>query len=267
MRDERSRKKLLRQAAERLAIGAHAPLFRHYIALLVELAHHRVQEALRFQKGPQLNAICGERVEVDGLIVRGSGVHSDLTLLIEHLGKGVIDHVFVRLFGCVLPCLPKLSQLLFVKAGPFPELVVVSRESLFDFFQRHLFRRPVGRADGRCTLKGHMLHHVRQASESFRVLHRTGIDQREERKYRSFRSFHHHQGQTIRELVDSDALFKRGKVLSGRNTEKSNVKEEDKQQTSGYFVGCFHCQLRGIFKPKRAYSLVSTASNNRGGSK
>ena len=47
---------------------AHAALLVDDVALLVELAHHRLEEALGLQVGPQLEAIGRERVEVAGLV-------------------------------------------------------------------------------------------------------------------------------------------------------------------------------------------------------
>ena len=71
---------LLDQAADRLALGAHAALFDDHVALLVELAEHRLEEALGLEIGEQLELVGGQRVEVAGGVGAGGGVQPDAAL-------------------------------------------------------------------------------------------------------------------------------------------------------------------------------------------
>ena len=60
MRGEGLFGELLDEASHGIAVGPHAALFHHDIALFVELAHHGMEKALRFEIGPELKAIDGE---------------------------------------------------------------------------------------------------------------------------------------------------------------------------------------------------------------
>ena len=71
MRGECGGQGLLDEPADRAALGAHAPLFVNDVALFVELAEDRVEEALGVEIRPELHAIRRQRVEVDGLVVVG----------------------------------------------------------------------------------------------------------------------------------------------------------------------------------------------------
>jgi hypothetical protein len=64
VRGERRGRKLLEEAAVGCALGAQPTLFHDDVALLVELAKHRVEEARRFEVGPELDLVGGQRVEI-----------------------------------------------------------------------------------------------------------------------------------------------------------------------------------------------------------
>ena len=50
---------LLEQAADGIAVGAHAALFDHDVALFVKLAQHGMKKTLGFEIGPEFEAVCG----------------------------------------------------------------------------------------------------------------------------------------------------------------------------------------------------------------
>ena len=125
MRREGCFRKLFEQPAERTAVGAHAAFFDDDIALLVELAHHRMQKALGFEIGPELEAIFWKRVVIVGLIVTGGGVHVLAAILFDDLAEGILDHVLVGLGNGVFPCFFQVLQFRFVATDGLVALVKV----------------------------------------------------------------------------------------------------------------------------------------------
>ena len=85
MRLEGGGGELLQQPADGIAVGAHAALFNHHIALLVELAHDRMQEALRFEVGPKFQPVFRKRVVIFGLVFAGRSVQAFGAVAFENL--------------------------------------------------------------------------------------------------------------------------------------------------------------------------------------
>ena len=85
------------------AVGAHAALFHHHVALFVELAHDRILEAIRLQRRPELKLVRRQRVHVSGLVVAGEGVQADAAVALDDLAELVLDDVLVGIFDGRLP--------------------------------------------------------------------------------------------------------------------------------------------------------------------
>ena len=96
-------RELLQQPAEGIAIGAHAPLFDDYVALLIEFPHYGMQEALGLKIGPEFQAILGKRVVVRGLVVVGEGIHVFTAILLDDFSELIGDDVLVRAGNRILP--------------------------------------------------------------------------------------------------------------------------------------------------------------------
>ena len=85
-----------------LTLGAgfhpHAALLPDHVALLVEFAKHRIEEALRLQQEPKFQAVSGEIVEVVGGVFTGARVQAHAAVLFDELRVCVRDHVAISLF-------------------------------------------------------------------------------------------------------------------------------------------------------------------------
>ena len=88
---------LLDETADGVGVGAHAALFDHHVALLVELARHGVGEAAALELGPELEAVLGHGPEVLGVVEPGLGVQAVRAVALGDIGELVGDDVFVRL--------------------------------------------------------------------------------------------------------------------------------------------------------------------------
>ncbi len=62
---------LLDQSTDGIAVGSHAALLDHHVALFVELTHHRMKEAFRFQIGPKLQAVFRKGIVIFRLVFAG----------------------------------------------------------------------------------------------------------------------------------------------------------------------------------------------------
>ena len=96
MRAEGDAEKLLEQAAGRLALRPHPPLFDDDVALLVELAEDRLREALGLEVGEELEFVGGQRVVVGGGVGAGAGVETDAALARDQLVELVRLDVLLR---------------------------------------------------------------------------------------------------------------------------------------------------------------------------
>src|SRR5258708_5269279 len=85
------------QVGGRRALRAHATLFVNDVALFVELAEDRVEEALGVEIGPELHTVRRQRVEVDGGIGVGAGIHADGAGAVDNLAELVRHDELLRL--------------------------------------------------------------------------------------------------------------------------------------------------------------------------
>src|SRR5258708_9097482 len=138
MRGESRSQELLDQSSYGLAVRAHPPLLVDDVALLVELAHHRLQEALRLEIRPQLETVRGQRIEVAGLLAAREGVQSDPALSFDDLGESVGHDIFVRLGQRVLPGLLLLCHLRLVPPRAAPPLQIEGRIDPLDLLRAPL---------------------------------------------------------------------------------------------------------------------------------
>ena len=224
---ERRAEELLEQAARGTAVGAHAALFHHHVALLVELAHHRMQQAVRLQRGPQLELVRRHGVHVAGLVVVGEGVHAHAAVALDDFAELVVDDVLVGGLDRILPGLLQLRQLLRILAHALDALGLIGGVGLLDLCQRDLLGGIVGGADVGRALEGHVLHHVRQAGFVQRILRRAGIDHGEEREHRRLGPAPQDDGQTVRQSLDRDPL------LVGRQVLRRQRQRQQEQKTAG----------------------------------
>ena len=188
MRLERCVDELLDQAADGIAVGAHAALFDDDVALFVELAHDGMQEALGFEIGPEFEAVRREGVEVIGLVVAGVGVHALAAFALDDLAKFVGLDVFVGFRDGVFPGFFKFLELVVVAADALVALRDVVGIRDLNLGESGLFGGIVGGADLVGALEGHVLEHVGQAGFAHGVLNGAGVDVCEEREHRRFRA-------------------------------------------------------------------------------
>ncbi len=227
VRHERGAEKLLNQPPSRTAVGAHAALFHHHVALFVELAHHRMHHPVRLQRRPKLDLVRRQRVHVGGFVIAGERVHAHAAVAFHDLAELVFHHVFVGRRDGVLPGFFQLRQLLRVLPHALNALCLIRGIGLLDFFQRNFLRRVVGGADVGRALEGHVLHHVRQSGFVARVLRRPGVHQREERKHRRLGPLPQNHGQPVGQGLHRNPLFVGRQVLrsqwnSGRQQEQAS---------------------------------------------
>ena len=216
MRQKRHAEKLLEQAAGRVAVCSHAPLFKHHVALLVELAHHGVKKPLGFKIGPELDAVGRERIEVGGLVRIREGVQSDAALPLHDLAEFFLHHVFVGGGNRVLPGLLELGHFLVIAPDFPPTLPVVGVVGLLDVFERHLFIGIIARPDLVGALEGHVLEHVSQAGDPGVFAVGAHVHVSEERENRRFVPLANQHRQPVVQDLDRHAFFERGDVLRAR---------------------------------------------------
>ena len=225
---------LLKQAAERIAVGPHAAFFDDYIALFIKLAQHGMQEAFGFEVSPQLETIHGKRVVIFGLVVTGGGVHVLATVLFNELAEGVADDVFVGLRDGVFPGLFELLQLCVIAANRLVALCEVGGVGNLDLLQGRLFGGVIGGADFVGALECHVLEHMRQAGGPQGILRGTSIHQSKKGENRGFGTLADHEREAIGQLFDSDALFEGRDVLPQSNG------GEQKQDKHSFSSMAFH---------------------------
>ena len=207
MRLERRLQELLHETANGVALGAHAPLFGHDIALFVELAEDGMKEALGLEVGPQFEAIRGKRVKVRRLIRCGERVHADGAGAIHDLAELVRDDILLRLVHRPLPRLLRRCDPGLIAADRLAALAVVIGIGLFHVLQRRFFFFVILRSYVRRSLERHVLEHMRQAGDPRHFLRRACIDHRSEREHGRFRSLHDDHREPIGQFADRGSLL------------------------------------------------------------
>ena len=178
---------LLDKPADGVRVGAHAPLFHHHVALLVELARHHVGQPAALQPRPKLQAVLRHRPEVLRFVQPGFGVQAVGAVALGHLGELVGNDVLVRLGLGLNEGLFQLGQLLRVAAHGLQVLGLVGVVGRLHLGQRNLFVGVVRGADLAGALEGQVLEHVRQAALAGGIVHVARINKcgvAEDRRFR-----------------------------------------------------------------------------------
>ena len=165
VRGEGRGQRLLDQASDRVALGAHAPLFVNDVTLFVELAEHRMEEALGVEIGPQFNTVRRHRVEVARLVGIRESVHAAGAGAIDDLAELIRHDELLCLVDGGLPPFFELSDLCRVVVDGIAAGSIVGGVAPFDFGQRGRLRRVIRRADFVGALEGHVLEHMREAGD------------------------------------------------------------------------------------------------------
>ncbi len=172
---ERGGQQILNELALRTRFDAHAVLFQHHLALFVELAEHRPQEALRFHQEPKLRPVGRQAVVILGGIERSAGVHARAPVGFDDAEIHVRHHEGFR----AVDGHPHLRLEHTDPGGVgFGSLVALGLEAvvcLLDGIQGFLLGRPVAGSDGFRALEGHVLEHVGDAGFTGRIVHRPGV--------------------------------------------------------------------------------------------
>ena len=87
---------LLKETALGVGIGAHAALFDHHVALLVELAGHGVGQAAALEIGPEFKAVLRHGPEELGVVEAGFSVQAFGAVALGNVGELVGNDEFVR---------------------------------------------------------------------------------------------------------------------------------------------------------------------------
>ncbi len=111
-------------------------------------------------------------------IQAGGGVDAGRAVLLGNLRELVGDDVLLRILLRRVERLAQLLQLRRILPHALAVLGVVGRVRVFHLLQRHLFGRPVRRADLLGALEGEVLEHVRNAGLPGRIVRVAGIHQR-----------------------------------------------------------------------------------------
>src|SRR5260370_7047535 len=97
MRLESGRQQRLAQQALRAGFDAHAAFFAYHVAFLVKLAKDGIEEALRLEEKPQLQAVAGKGVEVIGGVLSMARVQPAPAVFFNELRFGVGYHAALAL--------------------------------------------------------------------------------------------------------------------------------------------------------------------------
>ena len=168
---------LLDKTSDGIGIDAHAPLFHHHVALLVELAGDDVGQAARFHPRPQLQPVFRHRPEVLRIVERRLRIQIVRAIGFGNLSELVGDDVFLGLGLGVEESLVQRLQLGFVAADGLEILGFVGVVGRFHFFEREFFLGVVLGADLRGAFEGQVLEHVREAALAGGVVHVARVDE------------------------------------------------------------------------------------------
>ena len=188
---------------------AQAALLVDHVAFLVELAEHGVSHAPTFHQRPQLEAVGGERVEVDGGVVRGEGVDAAPAVLLDHRRVAVRHHLLARLLLRLLeahverrePDRIGLRALAALGDQGIPALLLVGE-------QRGLARVVLGAHD-LGALEGHVLHHVGDAGRPDLIVGCAGVHHGGEAEDRGIVALDQDELQAVRDRERSHLLLER----------------------------------------------------------
>jgi hypothetical protein len=233
VRGEGGGQELLEQPPGGLAVRAHPALLHDHVALLVELAHHGLEEPLGLQVGPQLQAVGGEGIVVVGLVAAGAGVETDAALAVHDLAERVGDHVAVGLLDGLLPGLLQLRHLLLVRAYRPAPLRVVGDVGLLHLLQGGLLGGVVGGADDVRPLEGHVLEHVGQAGDAGHLAVGPHVDVDVEGEDRRFGPLQDDQGEAVVQDLDRHPLLEGSEVLTQGRANGPQAQGRSQQDAHG----------------------------------
>ncbi len=187
---------------------AHAPLFAHHVAFFIELAKHRIVEALRLQQKPQFQAIAREVVKVIGGVFAGSRIQSHAAVGLDQLGIRIRDHIAVGLFHGGFELLLKIVQRLLVGLQALIALGIVLVVDVFHFVHGLALERIILGADGFGPFERHVLEHMRDPGLAARIVHRPGVDIGVEGDHRRLMALENDEMQSVAERKLGDPLLK-----------------------------------------------------------
>ncbi len=226
-RDGRSQH-LLHHLALRIRFDAHAALLAHYVAFFIKLPVYRMQKTRRLQIEPQLHAVRRKIVKVVCGIFAGAGIHSHAAVFFYDSRIEVRHNVAVRFFGGLVHRGLKCLDLFGIGFG---ELVALRFELVidaFDIVHGLFFRRPVGAADGVGALESHVLEHVRQAREAFRIVYRPCVHISMERYNRRLMTFQNNEMHAVGEREFRHPFLEFGEVLGRKGSRKQQRKQKNR---------------------------------------
>ncbi len=224
------------QHALRAGFDAHAALFAHHFALLIELAENGIVEALRFQQEPQLQPVAREIVEIFRGVLAGSGVQSDAAVFLDELRIGIGDHVAVGLVHGGLELLLQVGDFGLVGVETLVALGVELVVDFFHFIHGRAFLRIVLGADGLGALERHVFEHVRDAGLAAGIVHRAGVHVGMEGHDRRFMALKNDEVQTVGQGKLGDALFE---VLQGLRGQRERKYQQEEKLGCGRFHAGF----------------------------
>ena len=218
MRNISGGKKLLDHAADRVGVYAHAPLLHHHVALLVELARHRIRDAVALHVGPELQTVGGHAPEVLSRVEAGLSVQPARSVGLRNLCELVGNHVLLGILLSGDERLVQLLQLRGVLAHPLAIFGVVRGVSRLHLCQRDLLRWVIRGADVLGALERQVLEHVCQSRLAARVVGVARVHDGEVGEDRSLRPLADNQRESIGQHFRRDALVEAGKkpVRTGR---------------------------------------------------
>ena len=190
-----------------------------------------MQKAFRLHVGPEFHPVGGQGIVILRFIQTGAGIHALGPVALQNLVKLVYDHILLRFFCCVFPCLLGGGNFFVVATHLFGTLAIISLVGLLYPLQSQLLGRPIRGADFVSAFEGHMLKHVRQARLALRVLCVPRIHVGKERNHRSFMTFTNHYSQSVGQLLYGYALFERSHVLGSKRSRQANEERENQEKT------------------------------------
>ena len=222
--------------------GAEPPLLVHHIALGVELAEHRPQQALRLHPEPQLEPVLRHRDEVHGLVVRGEGVHAGGAGLGIDAVELVLHHERPLFLGQGVELVPERRQLLgqvFVPEGVpdepqpalLPALPVDGSDPFLDlllFPDDRLVPFRVGGPDAGRALEHHVLEEVAHPGDARPLVRRAHMRRPPGRNGRHLRPYHREK---LHPVVERELLHRNGRLRPAlrRQAEKQGEKRRGEQ--------------------------------------
>ena len=263
--------KLLDEPADGVRVGAHAPLFNHHIALLVELARHHVRQPAALQPRPKLQPVLRHRPEIHGLVEPGLSVQALAPLRsatsVNWLG---MTYLCASVWASTKACFSSAS-FCGVAAHGLQVLGLVGVVGRFHLGQRNLFGGVIFGADLAGSLEGQVLEHMRQAALARGVVHVARVNKGGIAEDRRLRPLADDQRQPVGQHLGGDPLLKALQVLSYARSSKAiaaSISANRPFQNQGKLLSCIRPPSSRRAKPQFAHPfkvLPSTGEGQTGG--